>query len=135
MIGGSYGGRPIWSSDGRYLYLVGAYSGHLAIWRWQEGEAQARPLPVPADLSVQWLEALPRGSGLLVWGQHQLYTMGPEGRLHPVPNRDVRSFLAGGAHFVGLDSEGRMIVLKYYDAFGRLEAVDLTTWTMKDIYP
>lgn len=128
-------GRPIWSSNGRYLYLVQFDSNHLAVGRWQEGAAEARPLLRRPNLGVQQVEALPRGSGLLVWGQQQVFTMDPQGRLHPVSNPDLDRFLAHGTQFVGFDDQGRMMVRNHFHSSGRLEAVDLATWTMKDIYP
>ena len=131
----------IWSQDGKTLYLRRVFAvmnaprtpGRAEIVVWREG-GKATVLSGLAFASSQLdFALLPDGDPLLRNGKG-LWSIRPDGELRALPS-DVTHALAG-SHLLGLDDQGRAILLKREnDDCSYIATADLTTGQLTRIYP
>jgi len=139
---------PVWSEDGRSLYLrfyyraVGerhARSG--GILRWDGGKESASEVALPDELRNARVYSVPHSDDVLLLSHESAGYLRPDGSYRPLPE-PVEKALIDSGYVKGFDGAGRALITrsegkprvgetwKYY-----LAACDLRTGQVERIYP
>jgi ABC-type transport system involved in multi-copper enzyme maturation permease subunit len=136
----------VWSPDSRRLYYVSGWTTpttsekELQLCRVGENAPAVSSSKLPAGSEVSKIIPWPATGELLLWGKSGVVLADEQGQIKPFPNNKVSALAKGDYRLLGLDKAGRAIVLRDSDHLPRngkqhLDAVDLTTGTLKQIYP